>query len=176
MSGRCAARMHARGPRASAPAPASGRRHVPDPPGEQLLGPVVRLGLHVLRQREGHGAGLGRVGEHAHRGEQRGRQLFGPVDPVEEPGDRPERVVDRHVVRARVLQLLQHRAGDPGREDVAGQQQHREAVDGRASAAPVTMLVEPGPIEAVQARVCSRLLIRAKPAAAWTMPCSLRAR
>ena len=45
-----------------------------------------------------------------------------------------------------------------------------------ASAAPVTMLVEPGPIEAVQARVCSRLRIRAKPTAACTMPCSLRAR
>ena len=35
-----------------------------------------------------------------------------------------------------------------------------------APAAPVTMLVEPGPIEAVQARVCRRLFIRAKPAAA----------
>ena len=45
-----------------------------------------------------------------------------------------------------------------------------------ASAAPVTMLVEPGPIEAVQAKVCSRFRIRAKPTDACTMACSLRAR
>jgi hypothetical protein len=30
-----------------------------------------------------------------------------------------------------------------------------------ASAAPVSMLVDPGPIEAVQANACSRLVIRA---------------
>ena len=40
---------------------------VPDPLGEQLLGPVVGLGLHVLRQRDGDRAGLGRVGQHPHR-------------------------------------------------------------------------------------------------------------
>ena len=45
-----------------------------------------------------------------------------------------------------------------------------------ASAAPVTMLVEPGPIEAVQAKVASRFLIRAKPTDACTIACSLRAR
>ena len=43
-----------------------------------------------------------------------------------------------------------------------------------ASAAPVTMLVAPGPIEVVQARVDNRLRIRANPAAACTIPCSLR--
>ena len=45
-----------------------------------------------------------------------------------------------------------------------------------ASAAPVSMLVEPGPIEAVQASAWVRLRIREKPTAACTMPCSLRAR
>ena len=44
-----------------------------------------------------------------------------------------------------------------------------------ASAAPVTMLVEPGPIEAVQAKACRRFLIRAKPTDACTIACSLRA-
>ena len=44
-----------------------------------------------------------------------------------------------------------------------------------ASAAPVTMLVEPGPIEAVQAKACSRFRIRAKPTDACTIACSLRA-
>ena len=88
--------------------------HVPHSPGEQLLGPVERFGLHVLWHSDSHGAGLGRIGENAHRGEQCGRQLFGPVDPIEESGDRPESVIDRHVVRAGVLQLLQHRCRSPG--------------------------------------------------------------
>ena len=45
-----------------------------------------------------------------------------------------------------------------------------------ASAAPVSMLVEPGPIEAVQASAWAAVALRAKPTAACTMPCSLRAR
>jgi hypothetical protein len=45
-----------------------------------------------------------------------------------------------------------------------------------ASAAPVSMLVEPGPMDAVQAIVDSRFFIFAKPTAACTMACSLRAR
>jgi hypothetical protein len=40
--------------------------HVPDPRGEQLARPVEGLGLHVLRQGDGHRPGLGRVGEHPH--------------------------------------------------------------------------------------------------------------
>ena len=43
-----------------------------------------------------------------------------------------------------------------------------------APAAPVIMFVAPGPTELVQARVWSRLLIRAYAAAAWTCACSLR--
>ncbi len=106
-----------------------GAPHVPDAPLEQLLRPVERLGLDVLGQRERHGAGLGRIGQHPHRGQQRGRQLLGPVDPVPEARHRPEGVVDRHVVGGRVLELLQHRRGDPGGEDVARQEQHRQPVD-----------------------------------------------
>ncbi len=44
-----------------------------------------------------------------------------------------------------------------------------------ASAAPVTMLVAPGPIDAVQAIVDSRFRILANALDACTMPCSLRA-
>ena len=44
-----------------------------------------------------------------------------------------------------------------------------------AVAAPVTMLVAPGPIEVVQASVCRRLAVLAKAVAACTIPCSLRA-
>jgi hypothetical protein len=43
-----------------------------------------------------------------------------------------------------------------------------------ASAAPVTMLVAPGPIELVHTSVPSRFRMRAYPAAACTIACSLR--
>ena len=69
---------------------------------------------------------------------QRGEQLLGPVDPVEEPGHRPERVVDGGVGLDRVLQLLQHRALPPGGVGVARQQQHRQPVDRRQRRPPVT--------------------------------------
>ncbi len=42
-----------------------------------------------------------------------------------------------------------------------------------AAAAPVIMLVEPGPIDAVQASVASRRFALAKPIAVWTIDCSL---
>ena len=90
--------------------------------------PGVRL--HVLRQRQGHRAGLGRVGEHPHRLRQRGEELFGTVDAVEEPAHRAEAVVDADVGRQGVLQLLQHRPLVAGRVVVGGEQQHRHAVDG----------------------------------------------
>ena len=45
-------------------------------------------------------------------------------------------------------------------EDVAREQQYRQPVD-VAVAAPVTMLVAPGPIDEVQAKVWSRFFILA---------------
>ena len=108
-----------------------GARHVPDARREELLGPVERLGLHVLRQRKRHRAGLGRRGEDAHRGQRGRNQLLGTPDPVEVPRHRRERVVHRHVAARRHLELLQHRIGRMRREDVAGQQQHRQPVDRR---------------------------------------------
>jgi hypothetical protein len=44
-----------------------------------------------------------------------------------------------------------------------------------AAAAPVSMLVAPGPIEVVHASVARRLRIFAKPAAVCTIACSFRA-
>ena len=102
----------------------------PVPPGEQTPRPVVGVSLDVLRQREHDRASLGRVGEHPHGRGQRGEQLLGPGDAVEEAADRAERVVDGHVRLQRVLQLLQHRTLVPGGVGVAGQQQHRQPVDG----------------------------------------------
>ncbi len=43
-----------------------------------------------------------------------------------------------------------------------------------APAAPVTMLVAPGPIEVVHASVRRRFDILANAAAVWTIACSLR--
>ena len=43
-----------------------------------------------------------------------------------------------------------------------------------ARAAPVTMLRDPGPIDAVVIQVWRRFVVLAKAAAAWTAPCSLR--
>ena len=60
-------------------------RHVPGPFGKKIFWPVVSLGLHVLREGQRHGAGFGRVGEHAHRGQQRRGQLLRTPDAVEEP-------------------------------------------------------------------------------------------
>ena len=94
-------------------------------------GPVERLGLHVLRQRDRHRTGLGLVGEHPHATEQGVRQGLRAPHPLEEPRQRPEGVARLDVVAGRVLELLEHRAADPGGEDVAGQQQHRLTVRGR---------------------------------------------
>ncbi len=44
-----------------------------------------------------------------------------------------------------------------------------------ASAAPVSMFVEPGPTDAVHTHVWSRSFCRAKATEVWTMACSLRA-
>ena len=103
----------------------------PVPLVEELGREVVGVGLHVLRQRQHHGAGLDRVDQGPHRRRQRGQQLLGPGDPVEEPGDRPEGVVHGQVGLDRVLQLLQHRALVAGGVGVSRQQQHREPVDRR---------------------------------------------
>ncbi len=98
---------------------------------EQLDREVEGLGLHVLRQAQRDRAGLRRVGQHAHRLEQRRPELLGPVDAIPVARDGLEGVVHRHVARPAGLELLQHRVDAPRREDVAGQEQHRQAVDRR---------------------------------------------
>ena len=109
------------------------RRPAFDAPGalrEEVVRVVPGVRLHVLRQRQGHRAGLGRVGEHPHRLRQRGEKLFGTVDAVEEAAHRAKAVVHAHVRRQRVLQLLQHRPLVASGVVVGGEQQHRHAVDG----------------------------------------------
>ena len=73
-----------------------------------------------------------------------------------------------------MLDLLQGGPGPAAGVDVPREQQDRIRLI-VAVAAPVTMFVEPGPIEAVQASVDRRRRPFANPIAAWTMLCSLRA-
>jgi hypothetical protein len=103
---------------------------LPETLAEKLGGIIVGVRLYVLRKRNRHGACLRRVGQHAHGLGKRGQKLLGAADPVEEPTDRTETVVDARIRRDRVFQLLQHDPLVPGCVIIAGQQQHRQAIDG----------------------------------------------
>ena len=116
---------------------ALGRRtaHVPHALGEELDRPVVGLGLNVLGQGDRHGTGLGRVGQDAHAVQERGDQLLGTIDAVEEARDGTERVIDSHVERGRILELLEDRVRDAGRELVGGEDEDGQAVGRRGRGA-----------------------------------------
>ena len=104
-------------------------RHDPGALLEQLVGEVPRLRLDVLRQAQGHRAGLrGDVSTRNAAGSAVTSWL-GPVDAVPVARHRPECVVDAHVLALRPLQLLEHGRHPPGAEQVPGQQQHRQPVD-----------------------------------------------
>ena len=100
------------------------------PLGEEVVGIVVGLALDILGQRQGHGAGLGRIGQHAHGVDRRAHQLLGPIDAVPVLAHRAKGIVgaDRQVVE--LLDLLQHRIGLATGIDVTGQQQQRNAIGG----------------------------------------------
>ena len=105
-------------------------RDLPDALLEQEVGIIVGFGLRVLRQRQRDRARIRRRGQHAHGFRQRGDQLLGAVDAIPIARDRLEAVVDADVLRMLVFQLLQHGRLDALGEDIAGQQQHRDAIDG----------------------------------------------
>ena len=96
-------------------------RH-PDALGEEALGIIEGLGLHVLAERQRHRAAFGRVGQHLHGALQRRDDLLGPRDAVEIARHRPEAVIGADRAVAETLDLLQHRVGRAVGEDVAGQQ------------------------------------------------------
>ena len=102
---------------------------VPGPLAKEPGRPVERLGLHVLRQRQGDRAGLRLTGQHAHCLQRGVDQLLGPRDSVPIAGDRPEGVVDRDLLRPACLQLLKNGPDPPGGEHVTGKEEHREPVD-----------------------------------------------
>src|SRR4029450_2640422 len=98
---------------------------------EEFVGELEGLRLHVLWEGQRHCTGLGLVDEHPHRLERGGDELLGPRDPVEVAGDGLQRIVNRDVSAPRHLELLQHRIGPTGREDIARNQEHGKPVHRR---------------------------------------------
>ena len=97
-------------------------------PLEEAVGVVVRLGLDVLGQRDERRAAVRRVEHRGHRVRQGVHDLLGSGETIPVPAHRLERVVDGDRRIVEVLDLLQHRVGDPALERVARQQQHRQPV------------------------------------------------
>jgi len=106
-------------------------RDVPDALAEERPRIVEGHRLHVLGQGQGHRAGVGGRSQHTHRFRQGGEQLLRAGDAIPVARDRLEAVVDRNVLRVLPLKLLQHGGRRALGEDVAGQQQHGDAVDRR---------------------------------------------
>ena len=89
------------------------------------------LGGQILGEGDGYCTCLGRVGENPHGIEQRRRQLLASPYPIEISRDRAKAVVHRDVQASGVLELLQDWVGTARGEDVAGQEQHGNAISGR---------------------------------------------
>ena len=141
--------------------------------GEEALGIVESLGLDVLAEGERHRPAIGRIGQHRHGALQRRDELLGPGDAVEIARHRPEAVVGRDGAVAEILDLLQDRDRECG---VAKTSPGTNSTGRRltwATAAAVTMLVAPGPMEDVHAIMRRRRLALAKAMAACAMACSL---
>ena len=106
-------------------------RHAPDSLLEKLRRILIRFRLDILGKRERHRTRLRGVGENANRLQRRRHQLLGPRDPVPVAGDRLERIVDGRIAAPGQLELLQDRVHAARGEDIARQQQDRQAVDRR---------------------------------------------
>ena len=103
-----------------------------DPPGallEKVHRIIIGLGLHVLGQGESYRSGIGRIGQHSHRFRQSRQQLFGTQNTIEEAAHRAEAVVDAHIGRYRMLELLQHRSLVATGVIIGRQQKNGPAVD-----------------------------------------------
>jgi len=103
---------------------------VPDAPPEEGRRVVTGHRLHVLRQGQRHRTGIRRGGQDTHGLRQGGQELLRAGQAIPVTGDRLEAVVDRDVLRMLPFKLLEHGGLEAPGEDVAGQQQHRDAVDG----------------------------------------------
>ena len=98
---------------------------------EKILRVVERHGLHILWHAQCDRTTLDRIGEHAHRLWQAGQELFGACDAVKKAAHRAKAVVGGQGKVVEILYLLQNGVRHAGREGVAGQKQHWQAVDVR---------------------------------------------
>ena len=105
-----------------------GAADVPGARGKERLGPIIRLGLHVLAEGQADRAAFGRVGHHAHRAGQCRQQMFRPGDAVEIPHDRAKAVVRADRAVAKPFDLLQDRVGPSAGKDVARDEQDGQTV------------------------------------------------
>jgi hypothetical protein len=130
-------------------------RHAPEAEGfgvQEVLGAVEGLGLHVLRQRQAHGAAAGRIDHGLDRAGQGREDLLRPQDAVEIARDRAQAIVDAQVAVRKVFELLQHRVRCARGETSPGSSSTGRRLTW-ASAAAVTRLVAPGPMEVVTAMI-----------------------
>ena len=93
---------------------------MPRPSPEELLRPVVRLGLYVLGQADRHRSRSGGIGEDPHGAEERVLELLRSLHPVEKARHGTKGVVHRQVASVELLELLEHRVTGPCCEDVRG--------------------------------------------------------
>ena len=98
---------------------------------EEREGIIVGFGLRVLAEGEGHRTAFGRVGQHRHCPAEGRDELLGPDDAIEIARDWAETVVGADGPVAEILDLLQNRVWPAAGEDVAGDEQHRQAIDMR---------------------------------------------
>ena len=108
-----------------------GAADAPDVRLEEALGVVEGLGLDVLAEGEADRAAVRRVGKRAHGAGKCGEEMFGAGEAIKVAGDRAEAVVGRDGAVVEVLDLLQHWVGTAVGEDVAGDEENRQAVDVR---------------------------------------------
>jgi len=88
---------------------------------EEVVRVIPGFALHILRQRQRDRAGFGRIGQHAHGIDTGGHQLLRAADAIPVFADGAEGVVGADAEIVALLNLLQHRIGLTGGEDVARQ-------------------------------------------------------
>ncbi len=86
---------------------------------EETLGIIIELGLHILAERQRHGAANGRIGHRCKRPRQTAQEMFRPQNSFEIGRDRTEAVVGTDGAVAEIHNLLQVRFWSPIGENIA---------------------------------------------------------
>ncbi len=104
-------------------------RNMPHALVEKRLWICIRLGLHILWQRQGDSAGFSRAGQDAHNLGQRGQQLLRACNAIPVATHGLEAIIDGNILGVAGLELLQDGRDVAAGENISRQQQHRQAVD-----------------------------------------------